>query len=120
MKSYEIRLVDGVVETTMLGPAKCSDVKASMSEVAKQNSKLRLWDLSAGVDFSAKEAQQIGDYGKEVFKDHPNSYLAVVAPSDLAFGTIRMESFYREDGKVVQRVFRSKTEALEWLESREI
>ena len=78
---------------------------------------LRLWDFSnIEFDLSEKEIIDIANYGKLKFVK-PNK-LAIVAPQDLAFGQLRAFEVYREEAHAVARVFRTKLEALEWLENQ--
>ena len=48
-------------------------------------------------------------------KRHKPVLTAIVATGDLHFGLLRMYSVYREDGDTELAVFRSDTEAMEWL-----
>lgn len=68
-----------------------------MADAADGCTSLRMWDLSSGVGLNSAEVKKIAEYGKVVFIEHSESRVAVVAPSDLAFGIVRMESVYRDD-----------------------
>jgi hypothetical protein len=62
--------------------------------------------------------RRIAAYGKTKFPEKNRT--AVVAPQDLAYGVLREFEVYREqedDAHSLVRAFRTKPEALEWLES---
>ena len=64
-----------------------------------------------------EEIQEIAIYGKSKFV--VKNRLAAVAPQDVAYGTLRAFEVYREqEGHSVPRVFRTKQEAIEWLEEQ--
>jgi len=43
---------------------------------------------------------------------------AIFAPTDLEFGIARMGDVYRQDDVLIQKVFRTKQEALDWLDNQ--
>ena len=77
----------------------------------------RLWDLSEiKFDLSLNEIKLISEYGKSKFTK--TNKLAIYATNDLAFGEMRQFEVYREEeGKVIPRVFRTKQDAISWLNS---
>jgi len=79
---------------------------------------LRLWDFSDILfNFNMDEIRQIALYGKSKFTE-PNR-VAVVAPQDSAYGTLRAFEVYRqEETHSITRAFRTKPEAIEWLEEQ--
>ena len=80
----------------------------------------RLWDLSGiGFDLSTSDIRTIAEYGKQKFIKP--SFIAMVAPDDLAFGEMRAFEVYREQHRhAVARVFRSRSEAIDWLNEQPV
>ena len=78
---------------------------------------LRVWDLSnIDFNFSEQEIIDIANYGKLKFVK-PNK-AAFIAPQDLVYGQLRAFEVYREQEHAAARVFRTKPEALAWLEKQ--
>lgn len=79
---------------------------------------MRVWDFSDILfNFSMDEIKQIALYGKSKFTE-PNQ-VAVVAPQDSAYGTLRAFEVYRqEETHPMTSAFRTKPEAIEWLEGQ--
>ncbi len=76
----------------------------------------RLFDLTGiSFDLLSEEIKEIAEYGKRKFTKKNRA--AYVAPSDLAFGEMRMFSVFREQDIAEIRTFRNKEEATEWLKS---
>ena len=85
---------------------------------ANCNYKKKLWDFSvSNFDFSRDEIVSIADYGKRTFTEA--NVMAIVAPTDLAFGQSRQFAVHRDEERHSHaRVFRTKPEALAWLQSQ--
>ncbi len=93
-----------------------ADTKEIIDILAKNESyHLRLWDMSRiQFDFTMDEIRAIAKYGKSRFPE--KNFFAAVAPEDLAFGKLRAFEVYRaEEGHSDVRVFRTESEAIEWL-----
>ena len=75
----------------------------------------RLWDLSnIKLDLKIYEIDDIAEYGKTLFIK-PGK-LAIIAPDDNAYNEMRIfEAFRTLQGHTKARVYRSRSEALEWL-----
>jgi len=80
---------------------------------------MRQWYFDNIPDFKPEigfEIQDIAEYGKLKFVE--SSKMAVIAPKDLAYGILRAFEVYREQENAKARVFCTKQEATEWLESQ--
>lgn len=116
-KNYSIKISNGITEIRFTKVAKLSCICDAMDEVIeKYLTNFRLWDISNGIDLNSSEAQKVGEYAKSKFLTP--GWSAIIAPTDLSYGTARMEDVYREDNLVTQKVFRSEQEALDWLNSQ--
>ncbi|MFC1523948.1 hypothetical protein ACFL6N_04075 [Thermodesulfobacteriota bacterium] len=116
-KNYLIELSNGITEISFIKKAELIDLCNAMDDVADNYfSELRLWDMSCGVNLSTSDIKKVAEYGKLKFLTPGRS--AIVAPTDLTYGTARMGDVYREDNVIVQKVFRTKQKALDWLYSQ--
>jgi len=114
MKNHVIEIINGVTEVRFIDVAGLTDLRSAMDDIAKNYySELRLWDMSSGVNLTESDVKQVASHAKSTFLLPGKS--AIVAPSDLTFGISRMGDVYREDGVLMQGVFRTKNEALVWL-----
>lgn len=86
-----------------------------MSTAQNAPNTLRLWDVTCGIDLSAEELEQLGELGKDSFNLSAHSKVAVLAPSDLAFGLARTFEVHRADTTTELRVFREEQAARQWL-----
>ena len=67
--------------------------------------------------FSHQDVIDISTYSKSLFKE--KSFTCFAAQNDLAFGTIRELSFYREqEGFTEVSVFRTVEESIEWMRQK--
>ena len=86
----------------------------ALDDVERTN--LRLWDFSGeGVDLTGNQLLQLYEYSKS--KLLRPSKAAILATNDLTFGLSRMMGVYRDKEQSETKVFRTKQEALEWLQS---
>lgn len=72
-----------------------------------------IWDLGDEFDLTGEELRRVAEHGRSVLKEPAR--VALVAPSDLAFGLSRMYQAYREDARREHRVFRSVDKARAWI-----
>ena len=114
MKNYSIEWQGNISIVRFASEFSVSDVREAVNELAIKNPGLRLWDLSNGINLSRGELQDIAEYGKSRLT--PAAKLAIVAPSDVAFGLSRGHQVYREQAILLHRVFRTEREAIDWLE----
>ena len=97
-----------------LSEPKFEHVIQAIDDVSENyNPKKRLWVLSKGLNLTSAKMIEIGNHGKVKFSAPAQS--AIVVPDDLAFGLVRVQGVYREDGIVDERLFRTEEEAREWL-----
>ncbi|CAB5090000.1 hypothetical protein D3OALGA1CA_844 [Olavius algarvensis associated proteobacterium Delta 3] len=111
-----IQTVDGLTTIHFSRAPTIGEAKIVIDKLADERSyHLRLWDFGdIFFNFSMDEIREIAEYGKSKFLE-PNR-MALVAPQDLAFGTLRAFEVYRqEDTHSIPRVFRAKAEAIDWL-----
>ncbi len=111
--NYEIRTIDNISCVLFLSPPSVDDIKNAISDLAPTQPRLRLWDLSCGMDLSSNELKEVAKFGKSNFNQPAK--VAIVAPADLAYGLSRMYEVYREDSVIHGRAFRNQEEALQWL-----
>ena len=103
------------------GVVSARDIIASNREFYENDpTDLLLWDFT-GADLSglsAEDLQGIVAVARRLAHLRPNGKTAIVAPSSLEFGMSRMYETFTQIWKhpVPHRVFRSREEALEWLQ----
>lgn len=112
-KNYTIESEEEISIVRFISSANYSDLKNAIDELSLVQPKLRLWDLTAGLNLSTSELRSIAEYGKASFTNY--SKIAIVAPSNLTFGLSRIHEVYREVDNFQEGVFRTEEEALEWL-----
>ena len=111
---YSIEVVDNITVAKIYATAELSDIKDAIDEAAKlDHTGLRLWDLHEGIDLTRDDVKQIADYGKSRLLAPSKAAFFVV--DDLAFGLARMVELYNPQERTNTMVFRSKEEALSWL-----
>ena len=114
---YSITYENGITQIKFTRKPTYSELQIIVDDIAENFSyRKRLWDLSnIYFDLTIQEIQDIARYGKKKFI-RPNS-MAIIAPQDLAFGTLRAFEVYRTREHAMARVFRTEEEAVAWLES---
>jgi hypothetical protein len=113
---YVIETFEGVSIIRFIGPPVFDDIKNAIDDLAVYQPKLRLWDMSSGVNLSNDETKKIAEYSKQKFTT-PAS-VAVVSPSDLAYSILNVFGAYGEQEISKIRVFSTEKAALSWLEKR--
>lgn len=114
--THEISVEDGITVIKFLAKPTYQDLVNIIDDIIENYPyERRLWDLSEiNFDLSLSEIQQIADYGKQKFIK-PNK-LALFATQNLVFGEMKQFEAYREEeNHALPKVFRSKTEAMDWL-----
>ena len=114
-----IKKVDGITIIHFSRAPTFSDAKLVIDKLADENVyHLRLWDFSDVLfNFTMEEIKQIARYGQLKFKQ-PNR-MALVAPQDVAYGTLRAFDVYRQQGThSISETFRTKQEAIDWLKEQ--
>ncbi len=115
--NHIIEYVDGITEIRFSQAPSYADARAAIDDIAANFPYAkRLWDFSnIAFDFTMDELYSIAEYGKLTFTQ-PNK-AAIVAPQDLAYGEMRAFEVYREQADhATARVFRTREEALAWLQ----
>ena len=115
-KPYTIEHIDGITQIRFDQAPTYNNARAVIDDIAANFPyDKRLWDFSnVDFDFTMDELRSIAEYGKIVFTQ-PNK-VALVAPQDLAYGELRAFEVYRDQAEhSVARVFRTRQEALTWL-----
>ena len=115
-KNYLINQENGITCVRFTQKPTHADLQQAVDDIAENHPyEFRLWDLSdVHFDLSMEEIQAIADYGKRRFTK-PNK-AAFVAPQDLSYGVMRAFEVYRKQDHADARVFRTRQEALEWLD----
>lgn len=112
--NYSIERVDGVLVVRFKEMPTLQEISSAIGELAKtEDNCLRLWIFNKGASFSSDEIFQIAYHHKSL--QFPPSRMAVVAPTDLAYGLARMHEIYRSQDNQIQAIFRTEQEAFEWL-----
>lgn len=120
-KKYRIHITNGITIISFTAAPTFDDAKQVIDKLKKDNLyHLRLWDFSNILfNFSTEEIEQIANYGKLKFTE--KNRIAMVAPQDLAFGTLRTFEVYRDQNSPsISRVFRTKEDAMKWLEEQQV
>ena len=115
-KKYSIESTAGVTIVRFSKMPEFEDLCDAIDDVTENYpSELRLWDLSSGLNLTNSQIEQLAKYGKSKFRIP--SKVAIVAPTDLAYGLLRMYDVYRQDELAEVMVFRTEQEARVWLNS---
>jgi len=120
-KKYRIDRIEDITTISFTAAPTFDEAKEVIGVLKEKNIyHLRLWDFSSVLfDFDTEEIQQIANYGKLTFTE--KNRIAMVAPQDSAYGTLRMFEVYREQNSFsIARVFRTKAEAMQWLEEQKV
>lgn len=114
MQEYEIEHQSGISIIRLNRKLEFDEITKIMRDVSKETiSKVRLWDMAAGYDYSSGQIQSIADLGKQLW---PNSArVAFLVKGDLAFGLVRMMEAYRDQEGYLTHAFTDETEAIRWL-----
>ena len=113
---YVIETFEVVSIIRFIGPPVFDDIINAIDDLAAYQPKLRLWDLSGGMNLSNDELRRIAEYGKQKFTT-PAS-VSIVSPPDLSYSILRVFGVYREREVSEVGVFRTEKEALSWLEKQ--
>jgi len=116
--NYTIEQSDGITRIEFRTQPTLEEAISVVDQLSvMDNASLRLWHLPLGLDVSMEQL--------EAFSEHANtlnfspSRVAFVAGEDPAYGLLRMQVVFRETENVRQRVFRTLSDAIAWLHSRE-
>ena len=118
MPVHSIETEDGITRIRFSRRPTYEECRAAVDDLADNYPyERRLWDFSGiNFDLTQEEIRSIAHYGKVRFSK-PNR-AAIVAPNDLAYGEMRaFEVYRRQEGHAVARVFRTESEAVQWLRS---
>ena len=112
---YSIQYIEGITVVSFNSKPNYQDTRDVIDDISENYSyKKRLWDLTgANFNFDMEEIKAISEYGKSKFIKE--NKIAVVAPNDLAFAEMRAFIVYREEEHTESMVFRTKLEAIDWL-----
>jgi hypothetical protein len=110
---------DGFYRLVMEGAGNLRDLREVLTQLAVfPDTKKELWIISdLTLDISTQEIIGLAD----LVKSNPQrpDMVAIVADNDLLFGLSRVFSGHREDRQTQVQVFRSETNALDWLNKSE-
>lgn len=113
-KNYSVDITGQITTVRFSRAPGVDDVRAALDEVFERSpSRLRLWDLTCGVDLPPEQVRELAEHGKSLTS--PVAKVAVVATEDLTYGLSRMYGIFREEEHVEFRVFRTEQEARAWL-----
>ena len=113
-QNYTIETDDGIIIVRFSEPPGLVDLIHTIDDIAGNYlSRLRLWDISHGVNLTDSQISALAEYSKSKFTIP--SKVAYIAQTDLSFGLARVLEVYREDSMVEQMVFRSERKAQNWL-----
>lgn len=96
-------------------PSATSIKEAIEAMAAEKLSDKRVWDFSqSGFTLSPEEIRNVASFAGITYKQP--SRVALVASEDLSFGLSRSYNAYRENSGTELEVFRTREEALEWID----
>lgn len=114
-KIFSIIQHEDITEVSFSSPPGLADLlEATNAHATKKVSRKRLWDMSCGYNISTEELQKIAQRGRTV-RTPEHSKVAIVAPDDLSYGITRVYSALRQDPRSQHKTFRSRDEAIAWL-----
>ena len=115
---------DGILRLTLSGASEPGDVAAVMSAALEDDSRpaLRglLFDARGSTSAAKRTSGEVRAIAGELARraEDFGGRLALVAPSDVVYGLMRMgEVWFQSGGDAFSRVFRDEAEALSWLAS---
>ena len=115
--AFDIHEKDGILNICFEGDPTVSDVKQAIDRTRDESgyrNLSRLWDFQkASFDFAAEELVEIASHASSA--DSVPSKVALLVSRDLSYGVSRMYEAYRKNPVTDVKVFRNKSEALEWL-----
>ncbi len=115
-KIFSIIQHEEITEVCFSSPPEVNDLIAAAREHAgPRMHRKRLWDMSCGYNVSTVELNKIAQTGHNI-EVPDNSRVAIVAPDDLSYGVTRIYSVLRKDSRSQHQVFRTREDALAWLD----
>ncbi len=112
------------IYVTLEGKVTLDDLKAgaleAYSEEHIQNQIYQIIDFTScsSFDLSSSDMQEIAKIDIEASKINPNIKIAIIAPSDLAFGMCRVYEAYADETGFDIMVLRSREEAASWIQEK--
>lgn len=116
---YTVTEADGIAHIRLTRMFDSATAAQDLSVLAATvSSPLRLYELAEEWNPSTEEIRDLAALAGKFIKI-PNSKLAVVAPTALRFGLVRMYAAFREANPDIpeMRVFRTRARAQAWLET---
>ena len=112
---YEIDVKEGIVRVAFTTRPSVDELLTSFLPVnALADSRLRLWILSEGLDWTPEELQRVAAFTRS--QNPQPEKVAVVSPHDLGYGLMRIFQAYRESDEGTDvRVFREEAPARAFL-----
>ncbi len=113
-KNFVIHNPKGITYIKFTKEAELTDLLSAMDDIAaRPDSDYRLWDMSNGVRLSGQDVTKVAEYGMEKFTRPGKS--AIIAPENVSFATVSLGTVRHNDDLVEQQVFRSRQDAVAWL-----
>ena len=117
---YEIDLEARLARLVLSGPILLEDAIGTLRDMLADPRFDQGWDVlfdltGAVADFGAAEIRSVRDFVEASQDVRARSRWAVVAPSDVNYGLVRMFEALSSDLDIRTRAFRSREEALAWL-----
>jgi hypothetical protein len=112
-REYQIEIKSNVVVVRFVNSATHAVVIKAIDDIAKLDAKLRLWELSKGLNASPEEMLSLARYGKT--KLVGEAKIALVAPADCDFGLSKIHEIYRGQPNFEEKIFRIEQVAMDWL-----
>ena len=114
-KNYLIDRIDKIIWIHFNTYPKLTDIRNAIDDVSQMDQKfLKLWDFSRGINLENSQVEEIASYSKK--RTTGPSKSAIVALQDLTYGLSRMYEVHRELEHQDTRAFRTKEEAILWLQ----
>ena len=112
---FKIELQEDIVTIKFAGGVRLFEIFEAIDIVSRYyQAKPRLWDLSAGIHLDPDQVRMIAKQGKVRFLKP--SKAAIVIPNSVSLELTTIFEIFRADDFTENRVFRSKDEAVAWLQ----
>ena len=124
--SINLKFIDDKqgIYVTLEGKVTLEDFKVGASEayseenIQTQNYQIIDFTNCSSFDLSSSDMQEIARIDKEASEKNPNIKIAIIAPTDVAFGMSRVYEAYTDETGFDTMVFRNSEDAEAWIQEK--
>ena len=116
--NYQIEEQGEICIITLTKILNLKELVAVLDEVSHvTNKNRRVWITTGNFTLNSEDIRKVAERGKVLWPQ--NSRVAYVGEDDLSFGLLRIFEVFREEDNYETKIFREKSEAINWLKSWE-